>query len=179
VLPSIERTEPARTVIVPRVPPPAPRGRFRFLLPWLAFGAVAVAVVMGTTLWSVTLRSASRTASEPTGIDTAMVPAAPSVTALPTTPAAPVTSPAAVTTHTPVRDPKPRQAAPPPTRLPETLPVEAPPSAPPPTDAAPRSAPDPVSCADPSSCTTSSTAAVGLLVDDEEAATTRPTRGAG
>jgi len=63
VLPSIEQTEPARTVIVPRVEPPAARGPLRLLLTWVAFGAVAVVVVVGTTVWSVTLRSsASRVA---------------------------------------------------------------------------------------------------------------------
>ena len=46
MLPSIEQTEPARTVIVPRVEPPAVRSRLRLLLTWLAFGAVAVAVAL-------------------------------------------------------------------------------------------------------------------------------------
>jgi hypothetical protein len=148
VLPSIERTEPDRTVIVPRVPPPPARGRLRFLLPWLAFGAVAVAVVVGTSLWSVTLRSAGRTSPEPAGIDTAMVPAAPPVAALPTTPAAPVPSPAPVTTAAAVRSPKPRLVAPPP---PQAEPAPAPRSVPappgvPPTDPAPSSEADVVGC---------------------------------
>jgi hypothetical protein len=151
VLPSIERTEPARTVIVPRVPPPPTRGRLRFLLPWLAFGAVAVAVVVGSSLWSVTLRSAGRAAPELAGIGTMVAPAAapPSVTALPTTPAA-----VTVATEVVVRSPRLRVAASPP--APVRPPVEAPPSAPPATDPAPAIAPDPAECVEPLSCAASS-----------------------
>ena len=151
MLPSIERTEPARTVIVPRVPPPPTRGRLRFLLPWLAFGAVAVAVVVGSSLWSVTLRSAGRAAPELTGIGTIVAPAAPlpSVTALPTTPAA-----ATVTTEVVARSPRFRVVAPPP--VPVRPSVEAPRSAPPATDAAPAIAPDPAECVEPLSCAASS-----------------------
>jgi len=146
VLPSIERTEPARTVIVPRVPPPPTRGRLRFLLPWLAFGAVAVAVVVGSSLWSVTLRSAGRAAPELAGIGTMVAPAAPpSVTALPTTPAA-----VTVTTEVVVRSPRLRVAAPPP--APVRPSVEAPPSAAPATDPAPAIAPDPAECVELLSC---------------------------
>jgi hypothetical protein len=151
VLPSIERTEPARTVIVPRVPSPPTRGRLRFLLPWLAFGAVAVAVVVGSSLWSVTLRSAGRAAPELAGIGTIVAPAAPppSVTALPTTPAA-----AMVTTEVVARSPRLRVVAPPP--APVRLSVEAPRSAPPATDADPAIAPDPAECVEPLSCAASS-----------------------
>ena len=146
MLPSIERTEPARTVIVPRVPPPPTRGRLRFLLPWLAFGAVAVAVVVGSSLWSVTLRSAGRAAPELAGIGTMVAPAAPpSVTALPTTPAA-----VTVTTEVVVRSPRLRVAAPPP--APVRPSVEAPPSAAPATDPAPAIAPDPAECVELLSC---------------------------
>jgi len=146
VLPSIERTEPARTVIVPRVPPPPTRGRLRFLLPWLAFGAVAVAVVVGSSLWSVTLRSAGRAAPELAGIGTMVAPAAPpSVTALPTTPAA-----VPVTTEVVVRSPRLRVVAP------VRPSVEAPRSAPPATDPAPAIAPDPAECVEPLSCGASS-----------------------
>jgi hypothetical protein len=145
VLPSIEQTEPARTVIVPRVEPPAVRSRLRLLLTWLAFGAVAVVVVVGTTLWSVTLRSsASRAAPEPAGIGTAAaVPVAPSLAALPTTPAAPMTTAAVV------RGPAPRPrvvAPPPPVPVRHSVPA---PSAPPPADPAPSVLPDPVGCAEP------------------------------
>ena len=149
MLPSIERTEPARTVIVPRVPPPPTRGRLRFLLPWLAFGAVALAVVVGSSLWSVTLRSAGRAAPEFAGIGTVVAPAAPSVTALPTTPAA-----ATVTTEVVVHSPRLRVVAPPP--APVRPSVAAPPSAPPATDPAPAIAPDPVECVEPLSCAASS-----------------------
>ena len=147
MLPSIERTEPARTVIVPRVPPPPTRGRLRFLLPWLAFGAVAVAVIVGSTLWSVTLRSAGRAAPELAGIGTVVAPAAPppSVTALPTTPAA-----ATVTTEVVVRSPRLRVVAPPP--APVRPSVETPPSAPRATDPAPAIAPDPAECVELLSC---------------------------
>jgi hypothetical protein len=153
VLPSIERTEPARTVIVPRVPPPT-RGRLRFLLPWLAFGAVAVAVVVGSSLWSVTLRSAGRAAPELAGIGTVVAPAAPppSVTALPTTPTTPAA--ATVTTEVVIRSPRLRVVAPPP--APVRPSVEAPPSAPPATNAAPAIAPDPAECVEPLSCAASS-----------------------
>jgi hypothetical protein len=148
VLPSIEQTEPARTVIVPRVEPPAARGPLRLLLTWLAFGAVAVVVVMGTTLWSVTLRSsASRAAPEPAGIDTAGVQTAPSLAALPTTPAAPATTAAAVRSPAP----RPRVVAPPP-----PIPVRHSVPAPPPTDPAPSILPDSVGCAQPP-CAESST----------------------
>jgi hypothetical protein len=151
VLPSIERTEPARTVIVPRVPPPPTRGRLRFLLPWLAFGAVAVVVVVGSSLWSVTLRSAGRAAPELAGIGTVVAPAAPpSVTALPTTPAA-----ATVTTEVVVHSPRLRVVAPPPAPV-RPPSVEAPPSAPPATDPAPAIAPDPAECVEPLSCAASS-----------------------
>jgi hypothetical protein len=153
VLPSIERTEPARTVIVPRVPPPPARGRLRFLLPWLAFGAVAVVVVVGSSLWSATLRSAGR-APELAGVGTVVAPAAvPSVTALPTTPAAAtVTTQAAVA----VRSPRLRVVAPAP--APERPSAEAPSSAPPATNPAPAIAPDPVECVEPF-CAASSAAA--------------------
>ena len=151
MLPSIERTEPARTVIVPRVPPPAARGRLRFLLPWLAFGAVAVVVVVGSSLWSVTLRSAGRAAPELAGIGTVVAPAAPppSVTALPTTPAA-----ATLTTEVVVHSPRLRVVAPPP--APVRPSVETPPSAPRATDPAPAIAPDPAECVEPLSCAASS-----------------------
>ena len=151
MLPSIERTEPARTVIVPRVPPPPTRGRLRFLLPWLAFGAVAVVVVVGSSLWSVTLRSAGRAAPELAGIGTVVAPAAPppSVTALPTTPAA-----AMVTSEVVVHSPRLRVVAPPP--APVRPSVEAPRSAPPATKPAPAIAPDPVECVEPLSCAASS-----------------------
>jgi hypothetical protein len=141
VLPSIEQTEPARTVIVPRVESPAARGPLRLLLTWLAFGLVAVVVVVGTTLWSVTLRSsASRAAPEPGGIDTAGAQAAASIVALPTTPAAPATTAAAV------RSPAPRLrvvAPPPPVPVRHSVPAL------PLTDAAPSSRADPVGCAEP------------------------------
>lgn len=165
MLPGIEATEPARTVIVPRVERPAARGRLRFLLPWIAFGAVAVVVVVGTTLWSVTLRSASRAAPERAGIDTAAAPVAPpSVAAPPTTPAAPTTTEAVVRSAAP----RPRVVAPPP--APEPLSAEAPPSAAPPTDPAPATLPDPVACAEPLSCTASSAPATR-----SRSATTAPT----
>jgi hypothetical protein len=149
VLPSIERTEPARTVIVPRVEPPAARSRLRFLLPWLAFGAVAVVVIVGTTLWSVALRTsaASRATPEPSGIDTAARLAAPSIVALPTTPgAATVTTEAVVTVaHSPAS--RPRALAPPPAPPPRS--TTAAPSAVTPPDPVPTTAPDPVACDDP------------------------------
>ena len=146
MLPSIEQTEPARTVIVPRVESTAARGPLRLLLTWVAFGVVAVMVVAGTTLWSVTLRSAaSRAAPEPAGIDTAGAQAAASLVALPTTPAA-----ATVTTEVVVRSPRLRVVAPPP--APVRPPVAAPPSAPRPTDAAPGIAPDPAECVELLSC---------------------------
>jgi type IV secretory pathway VirB10-like protein len=141
VLPSIEQTEPARTVIVPRVESPAARGPLRLLLTWVAFGVVAVVVVVGTTLWSVTLRSAaSRAAPEPAGIDTAGAQAAASLVALPTTPAAPATTAAAV------RSPAPRPrvvAPPPPAPVPHSVPAL------PLTDPASSIRPDPVGCAEP------------------------------
>ena len=141
MLPSIEQTEPARTVIVPRVESPAPRGPLRLLLTWLAFGVVAVVVVVGTTLWSVTLRSsASRAAPEPAGIDTAGAQAAASIVALPTTPAAPATTAAAVRSPAP----RPQVVAPPP-----PVPVRHSVPALPPTDPAPSIRPDPVGCAEP------------------------------
>jgi len=149
VLPSIERTEPARTVIVPRVEPPAARSRLRIVLPWLVFGAVAVVVIGGTSLWSVALgtSAASRATPELSGIDTATTQAGPSAAALPTTPAA-----AAVTTEavvTAARSPasRPRAVAPPPAPLPR--PVEAPPSAVTQPAPAPKALPDPVVCVEP------------------------------
>jgi hypothetical protein len=146
VLPSIERTEPARTVIVPRVEPPAARSRLRFLLPWLVFGAVAVVVIGGTSLWSVALRTsaASRATPEPSGIDTAATQA--STAALPTTPAAPVTT---ATVATAARGPasRPRAVAPPPAPRPRS--VEAPPSAVTPPAPAPTTLPGPVGCVEP------------------------------
>lgn len=145
MLPSIERTEPARTVIVPRVGPPAARSRWRFLLPWLAFGAVAVVVIGGTTLWSVALRTsaASRATPEPAGIDTAARLVAPSVVALPTTPGAATATTAAVVTaaHSPASRP---HAVVPPARLPRS--AVAPSSAVPPPDPAPTTLPAPVAC---------------------------------
>jgi hypothetical protein len=110
VLPSIEQTEPARTLIVPRVGPPAARGRLRFLLPWLVFGAIAVVVIVGTSLWSVALRtSASRATPDAAGIDTGVVLGPPSVVALPTTPVAATVTTAA--TFSPAH--RPRAVAPP------------------------------------------------------------------
>jgi len=166
VLPSIERTEPARTVIVPRVPPPPTRGRLRFLLPWLAFGAVAVAVVVGSSLWSVTLRSAGRAAPELAGIGTVVAPAAPppSVTALPTTPAA-----AMVTSEVVVHSPRLRVVAPPP--APVRPSVETPPSAPRATDPAPVIAPDPAECVEPLSCAASSAPSSATKKSVDESAT--------
>jgi hypothetical protein len=167
VLPSIERTEPARTVIVPRVPPPPTRGRLRFLLPWFAFGAVAVAVVVGSSLWSVTLRSAGRAAPELAGIGTVVAPAAPpppSVTALPTTPAA-----ATVTTEVVVHSPRLQVVAPPP--APVRPSVETPPSALPATDSAPAIAPDPAECVEPLSCAASSAPSSATKKSVDESAT--------
>jgi hypothetical protein len=166
VLPSIERTEPARTVIVPRVPPPPTRGRLRFLLPWLAFGAVAVAVVVGSSLWSVTLRSAGRAVPELAGIGTVVASAAPppSVTALPTTPAA-----AMVTTEVVARSPRLRVVAPPPAPVPPS--VETPPSALPATDPAPAIAPDPAECVEPLSCAASSAPSSATKKSVDESAT--------
>ena len=166
MLPSIERTEPARTVIVPRVPPPPTRGRLRFLLPWLAFGAVAVAVVVGSSLWSVTLRSAGRAAPELAGIGTVVAPAAPppSVTALPTTPAA-----AMVTSEVVVHSPRLRVVAPPP--APVRPSVATPPSAPRATDPAPVIAPDPAECVEPLSCAASSAPSSATKKSVDESAT--------
>ena len=166
MLPSIERTEPARTVIVPRVPPPPTRGRLRFLLPWLAFGAVAVAVVVGSSLWSVTLRSAGRAVPELAGIGTVVAPAAPppSVTALPTTPAA-----AMVTSEVVVHSPRLRVVAPPP--APVRPSVEKPPSAPRATDPAPVIAPDPAECVEPLSCAASSAPSSATKKSVDESAT--------
>ena len=153
MLPSIEQTEPARTLIVPRVGPPPPVGRLRFLLPWLVFGAVAVAVIGGTSLWSVALRTsaASRATADAAGIDTGVAPGPPSVAtlpsvaALPTTPGAPTVTTAAA--FTPVRSPRLRAVAPPP---PPALPAaEAPTSVPPPPDPAPTTLPGPAVCAEP------------------------------
>ena len=166
MLPSIERTEPPRTVIVPRVPPPPTRGRLRFLLPWLAFGAVAVAVVVGSSLWSVTLRSAGRAVPELAGIGTVVAPAAPppSVTALPTTPAA-----AMVTSEVVVHSPRLRVVAPPP--APVRPSVEKPPSAPRATDPAPVIAPDPAECVEPLSCAASSAPSSATKKSVDESAT--------
>ena len=159
MLPSIEQTEPARTLIVPRVGPPPARGRLRFLLPWLVFGAVAVVVIMGTSLWSVALRTsaASRATADAAGIDTGGTPGPPSVAALPsvatlpsvaalpTTPVAPTVTTAAA--FTPVRSPRPRAVAPPP--APALPAAEAPTSVPPPPDPAPTTLPGPAVCAEP------------------------------
>jgi len=113
-------------------------------------GAVAVVVVVGSSLWSVTLRSAGRTASEPAGIGAVVAPTAPPpVTALPTTPAA-----AMVTTEVVVHSPRMRVVAPPP--APARPSVPAPPSAPPVTGPAQAIAPHPVECVDPLSCAASS-----------------------
>jgi hypothetical protein len=149
VLPSIEQTEPARTLIVPRVGPPATRSRLRFLLPWLVFGAVAVVVVVGTSLWSVALRTSatSRAAPDAAGIDTGVAPGPPSVAALPTTPVtATVTTAAAFTAvRSPV--PRPRAAAPPPApALPAAV---APTSVVPPPDPAPMTLSGLAVCAEP------------------------------
>ncbi len=94
MLPSIERTEPDRTLIVPRV---AARGRLRFLLPWLVFGAVAIAVITGTTWWSVTLRTseAVRATPDAAGIDTGGQATAPSAVAVPTPEVAALPTPTA------------------------------------------------------------------------------------
>ena len=91
MLPSIEQTEPARTVIVPRVGPPAARGRLRFLLPWLVFGAVAVVVIVGTSpvVGRAAHVRASRATPDAAGIDTGVGCGPPSVAALPTTPRRP------------------------------------------------------------------------------------------
>ena len=104
-----------------------------------------MAVVVGTSLWSVTLRSASRPALEPAGIDTAMAPALPSIAALSATPAAPVPSPAPVVTAAAVRGPKPRLVVPPPPPGPRSV---APPPRVLPTDPAPSSEADVVGCAE-------------------------------
>jgi hypothetical protein len=148
VLPSIERTDPARTLIVPRVGPPATRSRLRFLLPWLVFGAVAVVVIAGTTLWSVALRTsaAGRATPDAAGIGTGAAPGPLAVAALPTTPAAATVTVAALTSvRSPV--PRPRAVAPPP--APARPAAVGPTSVVPPTDPAPTTLPDLAVCAEP------------------------------
>jgi len=149
VLPSIERTEPARTLIVPRVGPRATHSRLRFLLPWLVFGAVAVVVIAGTTLWSVALRTsaAGRATADAAGIDTGVAAGPPPVAALPTTPAAAtVTTAAAIT---PVRSPVQRPRAVTPPSAPARPAVVATTSVVPPPDPAPTTLPGLVVCAEP------------------------------
>jgi hypothetical protein len=108
-------------MIVPRVGPPIARGRLRFLLPWLVFGAVAVAVVTMTTLWSVALRTsaAGRTTLDGAGIDMGAVPVAvpslPSITASPASAVTTTTEAAVITTF---HRPRPRVLAPAPAALP-------------------------------------------------------------
>ena len=149
MLPSIERTEPARTLIVPRVRPLATRSRLRFLLPWLVFGAVAVVVIAGTTLWSVALRTsaAGRATADAAGIDTGFAAGPPSVAALPTTPAAATVTTAAE--FTPVRSPvqRPRAVAPP--SAPARPAAVAPTSVVPPPDSVPTTLPGLAVCAEP------------------------------
>jgi hypothetical protein len=126
-------------MIVPRVGPPIARGRLRFLLPWFVFGAVAVAVVTTTTLWSVALRTsaAGRTTLDGAGIDMGAVPAAapslPSIAAPPPSAVATTTDAAVITT---LRRPRPRVLAPPAPALPSSAAAVtsvAPPPAPVPT----------------------------------------------
>jgi hypothetical protein len=147
VLPSIERTEPARTLIVPRVGPPATRSRLRFLLPWLVFGAVAVVVIAGTTLWSVALRTsaAGRATPDGAGIDTGAAPGPLAVAALPTTPAAATVT--TVAAFTSVRSPVHRPRAVPP--APARPAAAAPTSVVSPPDPVPTTLPGPTVCAEP------------------------------
>ena len=149
MLPSIERTEPARTLIVPRVGPVATRGRLRFLLPWLVFGAVAVVVIAGTTLWSTALRTsaAGRATTDAAGIDTGVAASPPSVAALPTTPAAATVTTAAA--FAPVRSPVQRPHAVAPPSAPARQAVVAPTSVVPPPDPAPTTLPGLAVCAEP------------------------------
>ena len=150
MLPSIERTEPARTLIVPRVGPLATRSRLRFLLPWFVFGAVAVVVIGGTTLWSAALRTSAAGRAAPgaaigTGAAPVVAPGPPSPAALPTTPAAATVTTAAAFTavHGPVRRPR---AVAPPSAPPAAV---APTSVVPPPDPAPTTLPGPAVCAEP------------------------------
>ena len=179
MLPSIEQTEPARTLIVPRVGPLAAPSRLRFLLPWLVFGAVAVVVIGGTSLWSVALRTSAAGGAAPgaAGIDTGPAPVVaagpPSAAALPTTPAAASASTSAAFTpvHSPV--PRPRAVAPPP------APAAAPTSAVPQREAVPTTSTGPAVCADPGaeppSCTATSAPALRSPV---RAASTTATKAA-
>jgi hypothetical protein len=141
VLPSIEQTEPARTVIVPRVESPAARGPLRLLLTWVAFGVVAVVVVVGTTLWSVhaalgsePCRARARGDRHGRGAGRSVARRAAHHPCSTGDTAAAVRSPA----------PRPRVVAPPP---PAPVPHSVP--ALPPTDPAPSIRPDPVGCAEP------------------------------
>ena len=158
MLPAIERTEPVRTLIVPRV---GARSRVRLLLPWVVFGAVAVVVITGTTLWSVALRTSasSRPLPDAAGIDTGAIPVA-----VPGTPsaAASLTLQATLTTTATVtvvrrQSPRPRVVAPPPAPAPR--PVGGPKSVMPPSA--------PVSAAEAASATcAASDGAAGLCVTD-------------
>jgi hypothetical protein len=149
VLPTIERTDPARTLIVPRVGPPASRSRLRFLLPWLVFGAVAVVVIAGSTLWSVALRTsaAGRATPDAAGIGTGAAPGPLAAAALPTTPAAATVTSVAALTSVRSPAPRPRAIAPPP--APARPAAVAPTSVVPPQDPAPTTQPDLVVCAEP------------------------------
>jgi hypothetical protein len=150
VLPGIERADTARTMIVPKVAAPPPRGGLRVVLPWVGFGLIAVAVVAGTTLWSAALRQAPQQAAiDRTTLDTAARSAPPSSAVAPTGTAATTTAPAA---PAPARRPTAARrhssaAEPPPPAVPAT-------SAPPVTAASATPAPTtvthpPSGCLDP------------------------------
>jgi hypothetical protein len=163
-------------MIVPRVGPPIARGRLRFLLPWFVFGAVAVAVVTTTTLWSVALRTsaAGRTTLDGAGIDMGAVPAAaPSLPSIAAPPPSAVTTTTADAVITTLHRPRPRVLPPPPAALPSraaAVTSAAPPPAPVPalpTTACVESDADAATCAseDPSNASGRSTSAVAAARD--------------
>jgi hypothetical protein len=109
VLPSIERSASARTIIVPRVDSAPPRSGVRTLLPWVVFGVVAVTVVLGTTLWSAALHTTTpaQATLDSTALDTATraASAAPTVTTTPDAPAAVAAPTAGPVRHRPSATP--------------------------------------------------------------------------